>query len=189
MKPRRDGCRLILRAPAGWDRLPLGTSIAVDGACLTVCARSAGNLSFDLLKETLRCTRFSGLKTGDPLNLERAMRSTQRIEGHLVQGHVDAAGKVLRIKDGKREISLQLSFPKTLRPYLMPKGSVAVNGVSLTVGKVLKDTFWVHVIPVTCRKTNLGDIRKGDAVNLEADTLLKFFHQLTSSKANYKLVH
>jgi riboflavin synthase len=187
LKARRGGKQLVLQAPAGWTRLPLGSSIAVDGACLTVASRKKGFLSFDLLKETLKRTRFSSLQAGAPLNLERAMRSTQRIDGHIVQGHVDAVGIVRRIVRGKRERSLLLSFPKALKPYIVSKGSIAVNGVSLTVGRVQKDRFWVHVIPATLRRTNLGLLQRGDQVNLEGDALLKFFHQLTRSKANYKL--
>ena len=189
LKVRGGGRKLLVQAPSGWTRLPLGSSVAVDGACLTVSSRNAGRLSFDLLKETWRRTRFSALRAGDVLNLERAMRSPRRIEGHIVQGHVDAVGKVRKVAAGKRERSLQLAFPKSLGPYIVPKGSIAVNGVSLTVGRVQKNRFWVHVVPVTLRKTNLGLLKAGDTVNLEADALLKFFHRLTSSKANYKLRH
>ena len=189
LKPhRRGGVRLSLKAPSGWSRLPLGSSVAVDGACLSVCARSAGNLSFDLLKETLKCTYFSRVRPGQLLNLERALRSAQRFEGHRVQGHVDATGRVGRILSRKREKSLQVYFPRILKPYLVPKGSVTVNGVSLTLGRIQKKGFWVHLIPHTLRKTNLGLLRTGDRVNLEADVLLKFFHRLTSSKAKYKLI-
>ena len=188
LRPHRGGWRLSLKAPAGWARLPLGSSVAVDGACLTVSARSDGNLSFDLLKETLGRTYFKDLQAGDIVNLERAMRAGHRIEGHIVQGHVDGVARVLRVLSAKREKSLLLAFPKSLKPTIVPKGSVAVNGVSLTVGRVRKNTFWAHVIPYSLRKTNLDGLEAGDAVNLEADALLKFFHRLTSSKANYKLM-
>ena len=188
LRPYRGGRRLTLQVPLVWSRLPLGTSVAVDGCCLTVSARGAGRLSFDLLKETLKRSRFAGLKPGDVLNLERALRSTRRIEGHFVQGHVDGVGKVRKVVSARREKSLQVAFPRLLRPYLIPKGSVALNGVSLTVGRVGKGSFWVHVIPHTLRKSNLGPLKVGDAVNMEADALLKFFHRLTRSRANYKLV-
>ena len=161
----------------------------MDGACLTVCGRKASGLSFDLLKETLRKTRFSGLRPGEALNLERAMKAGRRLEGHIVQGHVDAVGRVLRVLSGRREKTLLISFPKNLEPYILPKGSVAVNGVSLTVGRLQKGAFWVHVIPHTLRKTNLGLLKSGDRVNLESDALLRFFHQLTSRKGHYKLRH
>ena len=175
LKPHRGGRRLMLQVPAGWARLPLGSSVAVDGACLTVCAKNAGSLSFDLLKETLQCTRFSALQAGDLLNLERAMRSTQRVEGHLVQGHVDDVGKVRRVVTGKLEKSLQLAFPGALRPYIVPKGSVAVNGVSLTVGKVGKTDFSVYLIPYTLQVTNLSSKQSGSLVNVETDILAKYY--------------
>ena len=197
LKPHRGGRRLWLSVPPAWARLPLGTSLSVDGACLTVCGRKTSKLSFDLLKETLKKTRFSGLRAGDPLNLERAMRAGRRLEGHIVQGHVDGVGRVLRVLSGRCEKTLVISFPKKLKPYMLPKGSVAVNGVSLTVGRVIGRgdptgrpyAFWVHVIPLTLRKTNLGLLKPGDRVNLESDALLKFFHQLTSRKGHYKLKH
>ena len=101
---------------------------------------------------------------------------------------MDGVGKVRRVISTRREKKLQISFPKSLRPYIVPKGSVAINGVSLTVGRVQKDAFWTHIIPHTLQKTNLGGLAARDSVNLEADALLKFFHRLTSTKANYKLM-
>ena len=187
LKPFRGGRRLSVRVPARWSRLPLGSSVAVDGCCLTVCARRSGRLFFDLLKETLVRTHFSSLRRGDAVNLERPLKAKQRIEGHFVQGHVDGLGLVKRTEQANREKSLFISFPKHLQPFFVPKGSVAVNGVSLTVGRVRGGRFSVHVIPHTMKKTNLGTLKAGSYVNLEADVLLKFFHQLTRSEANYKL--
>ena len=184
----RGGKRLTLQAPKGWERIPLGSSISVDGACLTVCARGKGRFSFDLLKETLRRTRFGTFKPGDTVNLERAMGARKRFEGHVVQGHVDGVGIVKRVVPGKRETALVVSFPKALSAYFIPKGSVAVNGVSLTLNGVRKGLFRSHLIPFTLKKTNLGSLRAGDRVNLEADALLKFFRRLTSRSGHYKLM-
>ena len=188
LESRRGGKRLWLDVPVSWARIPLGASVAVDGACLTVCARQKGQLAFDLLRETLKRTRFGSLKGGESLNMERALRAKQRIEGHFVQGHVDGVGKVRRVVPGRREKSLFVSFPSTLASYIIPKGSIAVNGVSLTVGKVRKGSFSAHLIPHTLRGTNLGALREGDRVHLEADALLKFFHRLTRPKGHYKLI-
>ena len=167
----QDRRRLSLRPPVGWGRLPLGSSIAVDGACLTVSGRAGGILFFDLVKETLKRTHFSSLRPGDFVNLERALRASQRIEGHFVQGHVDGLGQVLKVLCKGREKSFQISFPGALKRYFIEKGSVAVNGVSLTIGKVRPGAFWVHVIPHTLKKTNLHTWEKGSLVNLETDRL------------------
>ena len=186
------GKRLFVQAPKGWEKISLGSSIAVDGACLTVAVRVRARsiapvqLGFDLLKETLRRTHFSSLEPGNTVNLERALTADQRIEGHFVQGHVDGVGVVRRVRAEKREKTLTISFPKVLSDYFIPKGSVAINGVSLTIGSpggrggsLIRPTthFNVHLIPFTLKKTNLGSLKKGDKVNLEADALLKFFRR------------
>ena len=176
----------------GWKDVALGSSVAVDGACLTVqkIQRSGAKctLTFGLLKETLKRTRFSSLRPGDPVNLERALRVGQRLDGHFVQGHVDGVGKVRRVISDNRERTLVVSFPKAVGPYLIPKGSVALNGVSLTIGRVEKGVFQVHLISTTLRKTTLGHLEPGGTLNLEADALLKFVHGLTSAKGAVKLV-
>lgn len=187
LKKTKKGTRLALRVPGAFAKLRMGSSVAVNGACLTVCGRGRGMLSFDLLNETLKRTAFGTLRPGDALNLERALRWNKRIEGHFVQGHVDGTGRILRILCGSREKSFEISFPRKLNKFFVEKGSVAVNGVSLTLGKILPGAFWVHVIPMTLKKTNLGQLKAGDAVNLEADMLLKHFRRLTSPWGHYKL--
>ncbi len=181
------GARLTLRVPASFARLRPGASVAVNGACLTVSGRGARRLRFDLLRETMKRTAFGGLQPGATLNLERALKWNGRLEGHVVQGHVDGRGRVLQVISKGREKSLRIAYPRALRRFFVEKGSVAVNGVSLTLGKVGPASFWVHVIPVTLRKTTLGGLRKGDAVHLEADILLKSFRRLTRSRRPYKL--
>lgn len=173
LKKRGRDARLTLQVPAAFAKLRSGSSVSVNGACLTVSGKGRGKLSFDLLSETMRRTAFSNLSPATPLNLERALRWGRRIEGHFVQGHVDGLGRVLKILTQSREKSFQISFPRRLKRYFLEKGSVAVNGVSLTIGRVRPGSFWVHVIPTTLKKTNLGQTQAGDLVNLETDILLK----------------
>ena len=187
LESTKKGARLSLRVSAVVAKLPKGSSVAVNGACLTVSGRSGGKLRFDLLKETMKRTAFGKLRPGAVLNLERSLKWNKRIEGHFVQGHVDAAGRVLKVISAPREKSFQISFPRELKRYFVKKGSVAVNGVSLTLGSTRALSFWVHVIPTTLKKTNLGQLKAGDLVNLEADILLKFFRRLTSHQGHYKL--
>jgi riboflavin synthase len=173
LKEIKQGARLTLQVPAAFAGLRSGSSVAVNGVCLTVSGRGAGKLSFDLLSETMKCTTFGCLRTDAPLNLERALRWGKRLEGHFVQGHVDGLGRVIKIFTQSMEKSFQISFPHRLKRYFLEKGSVAVNGVSLTIGRVRPGSFWVHVIPTTLKKTNLGQMKAGDSVNLETDVLLK----------------
>ena len=187
LKRTRKGVRMALRVPPAFARLRTGASVAVNGACLTVSARAARRLNFDLLRETVRRTAFGALRPGARLNLERALKWNGRLEGHVVQGHVDGTGRVRRVLSKSREKSLEIAFPRPLRRFFVEKGSVAVNGVSLTVGKVRPAAFWVHVIPMTLKKTTLGELKKGDRVHLEADILLKSSGRLTRSRRPYKL--
>ncbi len=187
LKKTKKGSRLTVQVPAAFARIRPGGSVSVSGACLTVSRRGAKKLSFDLLTETMKKTVFGHLLYGATLNLERALRWNQRLEGHFVQGHVDGRGRVVQVLSKPREKSLHISFPRALERCVIEKGSVAVNGVSLTIGKVGAGAFWVHVIPVTLKRTNLGDLKTGDWAHLEADILLKFFRRLTSPRSHYKL--
>jgi riboflavin synthase len=161
--------RLRLKVPVSYRRLKLGSSVSVDGVCLTVAGRSAGCLAFDVVSETLKRTRFRFLKPGEALNLEKPLPWKGRVHGHLVQGHADAVARVAK----QKARSFQIAYPKKLSKWIVPKGSVALNGVSLTVGKVSGGSFWVHVIPLTFRKTNVGLWKPGTRLNLEADLWLK----------------
>jgi riboflavin synthase alpha subunit len=169
------GRRLRIAVPdeAGW-RLALGESVAVSGVCLTVVDTSPGRLAFDLAEETLRVTTLGGLAAGDPVNLERPLRLDARLGGHLVLGHVDGVGRVTGVKregDGAR---LEVEAPAGLRPLLIPKGSVTVDGVSLTVAAIEHEAFAVALIPHTLLVTTLGRRRPGDPVNLEMDVIGKY---------------
>jgi riboflavin synthase len=153
----------------------VGASVAVNGVCLTVVERSAEHLGFDLSEETLLRTSFSRLAPGDPVNLERPLTLSSRLGGHLVQGHVDGVGEVIgleRSDDGGAWLTVRA--PADLRRYLAFKGSVCVDGISLTVASRDDDAFSVALIPHTMDVTTLGSARVGDPVNLEVDVIAKY---------------
>lgn len=168
-----SGHTLELEIPASWKRVKIGSSVAVQGVCLTVVKKSGRNLFFNVIAETRERTTLARIRSGDRVNLERAMKSSGRFEGHMVLGHVDGTGKVSKVVRGGKQISFFVQAPKNLRKFLVEKGSVAVNGVSLTLGRASPSGFWVHLIPHTLRKTQLGLLAPGDRVNLEADILAK----------------
>lgn len=156
-----------------------GASIAVNGACLTVIERSEEHLAFDVSEETLRRTSFIRLREGDPVNLERPLTLSSRLGGHLVQGHVDGVGEVAaidRTPDGGAWITVRA--PETITRYLVEKGSVCVDGVSLTIAARDADAFGVALIPHTLEVTTFGSAEVGDPVNLEADVIAKYVEAL-----------
>ena len=169
------GRRLRIAVPdeAGW-RLAPGESVAVSGVCLTVVDPSPGRLAFDLAEETLRVTTLGGLAAGDLVNLERPLRLDARLGGHLVLGHVDGVGRVTAVKPEGDGARLEVEAPAGLRPLLIPKGSVTVDGVSLTVAAIEHGAFAVALIPHTLLVTTLGRRRPGDPVNLEMDVIGKY---------------
>jgi riboflavin synthase len=165
---------LEIIVPAGIAKsLRGGSSLSINGVCLTVTRKKGQRLFFDLAGETQKKTTLGGLSPRQNLNLERALRWGGRLEGHFVLGHVDGVGKILKITRAKNQTSFFVKYPRFLGLYLRPKGSVAVDGVSLTLGAVSHRAFWVHVIPHTIRVTNLGGLLTGAPVNLEADILAK----------------
>ncbi len=160
----------------------VGSSIAVNGVCLTVVDRGPGHLGFDLSEETLRRTSLAGLSPGDLVNLERPVTLTTRLGGHLVQGHVDGVGEVHGVEaEPAGGAWLTIRPPAELLRYLVDKGSVSVDGVSLTVAGADGDAFSVALIPHTLAVTTLGTARVGDAVNLEVDVLAKYVERLLTS--------
>lgn len=154
----------------------VGESVAVNGACLTVARSRARErvLVFHTLAETLQRTNLGSLQPGDPVNLERALRLGDRLGGHFVQGHVDAAGRIAELRRADDDYLLRVELPDALRSLVIPKGSIAVNGISLTVARLLDTAFEVRLIPHTWKETNLRAARVGDRVNLEADMLGKY---------------
>lgn len=174
--PGGDGARLEVAADVVTDGARVGDSIAVNGCCLTVVALGPGWWAADVVAETLSRTNLGSLGPGDPVNLERPVAIGDRLGGHLVQGHVDAVGALVSAAP-----DLRVRVPDTLLPYLVPKGSVAVDGISLTVVEVTADGFSVAVIPHTLAVTTLGHKGVGAVVNLEADVVAKYVERLVGA--------
>lgn len=174
VEPRAEGARLVVRAPAIAAEARLGDSIAVNGACLTVAAREAERLAFDAVRETLARTALGALRPGARVNLERALRADGRLDGHIVQGHVDETGTVRELRRAASDTRLFVAASPAFTDWLVEKGSVAVDGVALTVVGLGQGGFDVALIPHTLAVTTLGGLAPGAAVNLEADVLGKY---------------
>jgi riboflavin synthase len=176
-----DGGRLLVDAPGLPEGTAVGDSVSVSGVCLTVTDLEGGRLAFDLADETLRRTTLGALAPGAPVNLERAATLATRLGGHLVQGHVDGVGRVREVAaaDTGREVVVEV--PDGLSRYAVEKGSVTVDGVSLTVAALEDGGFRVALIPHTLEATTLGERAEGDAVNLEMDVLAKYVERLMQS--------
>jgi riboflavin synthase len=177
-----DSAVLSVRASAVAEDVRHGASIAVDGVCLTVTGWSEDEdgavLRFDVMGETLKRSSLGARQAGDRVNLERAARLDSRLDGHVVQGHVDGTGAVVRREQGERWETVRFALPAELARYVAEKGSIAVDGVSLTVTAVGADWFEVGLIPETLRATTLGAKQPGDPVNLEVDVLAKYVARL-----------
>ena len=167
---KKPDSRLVLERPAIFDDLKIGCSIAVSGVCLSVIAFDRASMSFDVIETTLKKTKFGFLKTGDSVNLERAMKADGRFEGHIVMGHCEGVGEVKRAMEQR----LIISFPPRLLPTIVPEGSVTLDGVAVTVAGPEKNQLTVALIPHTLKLTTLGSLKKGDRVNIETDILAKY---------------
>jgi riboflavin synthase len=170
---RGDAARLTLETPMA-GMLSLGESLAVNGCCLTVTDRDEREAHFDLLVETLNRTNLGALIPAARVNLERALRADGRFGGHFVQGHIDTTAEVIKVDANGEDLNLVIMIPSGGARYFIEKGSVAVNGVSLTVASLGEAYFGLWIIPHTLRETNLGDLKAGDRVNLEYDMLAKY---------------
>lgn len=179
--PRGGDLRLVIDA-AGLDQrdIALGDSISVSGCCLTVVAIDAGALAFDVSTESLSLTTLGGLCAGAAVNLEKALRLADRLGGHLVSGHVDGLGTIASITQDARSQRWRIAVPPALARYIAAKGSVCVDGVSLTVNAVDGDLFDVNLIPHTVAHTTFRDRRVGDRVNLEIDLVARYLERLRS---------
>jgi riboflavin synthase len=176
-KPVRGGSRIVVDAGRlGLKDVAVGDSLAVNGACLTVVARKGRSFEADVSRETLAYT--TGFAAGQRVNLEKALRASDRLGGHLVAGHVDGTGTVVRTKAAGGNRLLAVRVPMELAKYVARKGSIAVNGVSLTVNAVKGAEFGVSLIPHTLAESNLGTLRAGDRVNLEVDLLARYVERL-----------
>jgi riboflavin synthase len=167
------GCRLRIRTALAGE-LAAGDSLAVNGVCLTVVTIDGGDVSAEIGPETIRVTTLGGLADGATVNLERPLRADGRFGGHFVQGHVDAVGRIDELRADADFHWLTVAFPSQLAPFFIPKGSVAVDGISLTVARLARDRFDVQLVPFTMDHTNLARARAGDPVNLECDMVGKY---------------
>jgi riboflavin synthase len=178
LSERASAWRLRVRARAVLPGLRTGDSIAVNGCCLTVAQKNGKVLTFDLLEETLRRTALGELAPGRRVNLERSLRADARLGGHFVSGHIDAAGKIEAFEQRGKNFYLRVRFPKKFGKFAVEKGSIAIDGVSLTIAEAKSSTLSVWLIPHTLAVTNLGDLQPGDRVNLEFDLLAKYLDRL-----------
>lgn len=173
---------LVVRAPKIGRGLRVGNSVAVNGACLTVVSTRNGLLKFDVLDETLRRANIGSIPRSGLVNLERPLRADARLDGHFVLGHVDATGVVKRFERVGQDYVLEIRAPVSVMKYVVEKGSIAVDGISLTVAGVGRDWFRVWIIPHTRAVTNLATRRVGERVNLEADILGKYAEKLLTAR-------
>jgi riboflavin synthase len=178
----KDG-RLAVRAERVMEGMKLGDSMAVNGACLTVVDFQPKLFAVELSPETLRRTSLGELEVEHPLNLERPLAVNDRLGGHIVQGHVDATGRITSRKPEGDSVILRVRAPKRFIPYIVEKGFIAVDGISLTVVQRAQQQFTISVIPFTMQNTNLKERTVGDLVNLEADILAKYVESLLNAKA------
>ncbi len=176
------GARLALRAREVASDARIGDSVAVNGCCLTVTSVQTGQLTFDLLGETLDRTSLNDLAPGVPVNLERALRADARLGGHFVQGHVDHACEVLRLEPAGADHRLVIELPKQFARYVVFKGSICIDGISLTVAEAGPESFTLWIIPHTMAATNLRIRHPGDRVNVEFDLLAKYLERLVQAR-------
>jgi riboflavin synthase len=176
------GSRLTIMAAKVLSDLSIGASVSVNGACLTVVARTDGSFSMDVTPETLSVTTLGTLAAGAPVNLERAMRVNERLGGHLVAGHVDGIGTIRDRRQDGNAIVLTIEAPREVLRYCIHKGSIAVDGISMTINDVTDRSFSLAVIPHTAKDTTLGLKRVGDALNLETDLIGKYVERLLQER-------
>jgi riboflavin synthase len=161
----------VIRFPDGMlDGISIGASVAINGTCLTVTRQEGHNLYFDAMQETLGLTTLGDLEAGDRVNFERAARIGDEIGGHLLSGHIHTTAKVVSVERPENNCTLTFEVPQAWARYLFPKGYIAINGASLTIGEVNDSHFNVHLIPETLRATTFADLKEGDRVNIEVDS-------------------
>jgi riboflavin synthase len=177
-----DAIRLSIRATTVLEDAGLGDSIAVNGCCLTVVEHDGSVWTADVMQETLDKTSLAGVRPGDRVNLERAVTADKRLGGHIVQGHVDGVGTIRGRERSEHWEVVEIALPEGLGKYLVDKGSITVDGVSLTVVEARDDSFTVSLIPETLARTTLGARKPGDRVNLEADVLAKHVEKLLNAR-------
>jgi len=179
VESRADGVALAIKCSTVLDGTRVGDSIAVDGVCLTVTSVSESSFTTDLLEETRSKTNLAVIAVGSEVNLERSLTPSSRIGGHFVLGHVDGTAKLIRSYLHGSDTVMEIELPGELRPFIAPKGSIAVNGISLTVVDVRSDTFTVHLIPHTLKSTNFRVSKPGSLLNIEIDVLARYIYNFT----------
>jgi riboflavin synthase len=177
----KNGNQLKIVAPRVAKKIRRGDSLAVNGCCLTLSSHRGDELVFNLLDETIACTNLKKLQRKDPVNLERAVGAMERFGGHFVQGHIDCASPVIAYQKSGADFRLEIELPKAFSQYVARKGSIAVNGISLTVADVLPESFVVGIVPYTKTHTNLDQAQTGDPMNLEFDILAKYVERMLAS--------
>jgi len=178
------GPQLRVVAPRTAGKVRIGDSIAVNGCCLTVAEQQGNRLTFDLLEETLECTNLKALRHESRVNLERALAADGRLGGHFVQGHVDCAARILALEKNGADLRIDVALPAEFAHYVAQKGSIAVNGISLTIANVSEESFAVWIIPHTKSQTNLDAARPGDLVNLEFDLIAKYLERMLDRRVD-----
>ncbi|GAA2659348.1 riboflavin synthase [Nonomuraea recticatena] len=182
LEPHGEAARLAVRGKVVTSDAKHGDSIAVNGVCLTVVDVEDEVFTVDVMRETLNRSSLKSAQAGARVNLERAVRADQRLGGHIVQGHVDGTAALLSREPGELWDDVRFSLPRELNRYVAEKGSIAVDGISLTVTSVDEDSFGVSLIPTTLELTTLGARRQGDLVNLEVDVIAKYVEKLVVTK-------
>ncbi|HMF80308.1 MAG TPA: riboflavin synthase [Candidatus Acidoferrum sp.] len=180
MRASDGGARLQIAAPRTAKQARTGESIAVNGCCLTLTSRRGDRLTFDLLEETIARTNLNRLRQNGQVNLEAAVRADGRLGGHFIQGHIDCVSPIVAFGKSGEDFRLEIELPREFAQYVASKGSIAINGISLTVSEVLPKSFDVWIIPYTKRHTNLDRARAGDLVNLEFDIIAKYVERMVS---------
>jgi len=183
IEERGENARLVINARVVTERTNHGDSISVNGVCLTALDIEPDSFAADVSRETLQRSTLGSLKRGAPVNLERAVTPATRLGGHIVQGHVDARGQFLGVENHGESWTLRIAYPNEIARYLVFKGSVAVEGISLTIAGLTDDHFEIAIIPKTWEVTNLSHLKPGDAVNIEVDVIGKYVEKLLSSVA------
>ena len=186
LRVRDHGTELQIAAPGIAKQVSAGESIAVNGCCLTLTSCRSDCLSFDLLEETIARTNLSNLRQNSPVNLERALRADGLLGGHFIQGHVDCVAPIIAFGPKGADFRLEVELPENSGHYVASKGSIAVNGISLTIAEVLSRSFAVWIIPYTKRHTNLERATIGDLVNLEFDILAKYVERMVAPSLTEK---
>jgi riboflavin synthase len=178
----KNGNQLKIAAQRVAKKIRRGDSLSVNGCCLTLSSHRGEELVFDLLDETIARTNLKNLQPKQPVNLERAIAGTERFGGHFVQGHIDCVSPVIAYQKRGGDFRLEIKLPKAFARYVAYKGSIAVNGISLTVADVLSKSFVVWIIPYTKAHTNLDQVQVGDPMNVEFDILAKYVERMLASR-------